>query len=82
MCHVSPQDLKLMLEEQQARVAELSSALERERQMTRQQTDGDQVCEVSVSSELQVSAVIHHHLSILTTATLSYLYRILMTKLH
>lgn len=78
MCRVSPQDLKLMLEEQRARVAEL----ERERQMTRQQTDGEQVCEVSVSSELQVSAVIHHHLSILTTATLSYLYRILMTKLH
>ncbi|KAI7798415.1 putative A-kinase anchor protein 9 [Triplophysa rosa] len=48
------EDLKLMLEEQRARVAELSSALERETQMTREQTDGEQGCEVSVSSELQV----------------------------
>ncbi|KAA0709890.1 A-kinase anchor protein 9 [Triplophysa tibetana] len=47
------EDLKLMLEEQRARVSELSSALERETQMTRDQTDGAPVCEVSVSSELQ-----------------------------
>lgn len=51
---MSLQDLKLMLEEQRARVAEL----ERERQVS-VRTDGEQAREVSVSSELQVSPVIH-----------------------
>ncbi|XP_056596754.1 A-kinase anchor protein 9 isoform X3 [Triplophysa dalaica] len=45
------EDLKLMLEEQRARVSELSSALERETQMSRDQTDGEQVCEVQLEAQ-------------------------------
>ncbi|KAL1254810.1 hypothetical protein QQF64_012871, partial [Cirrhinus molitorella] len=51
------EDLKLSLEEQRGRVEELSSSLEKERQISaelREQMDGQQVREVSVSSELQV----------------------------
>ncbi|KAI2653257.1 A-kinase anchor protein 9 [Labeo rohita] len=51
------EDLKLSLEEQRGRVAELCSSLEKERQISaelREQVDGQQAREVSVSSELQV----------------------------
>ncbi|RXN17040.1 A-kinase anchor 9-like protein [Labeo rohita] len=53
------EDLKLSLEEQRGRVAELCSSLEKERQISaelREQVDGQQAREVSVSSELQLDA--------------------------
>lgn len=54
---MSLQDLKLALEEQRGHVADLSSSLEREKQISaqlREQVDGQQAREVGVSSELQV----------------------------
>ncbi|XP_048059366.1 LOW QUALITY PROTEIN: A-kinase anchor protein 9 [Megalobrama amblycephala] len=51
------EDLKLALEEQRGRVADLSSSLEREKQISaqlREQVDGQQAREAGVSSELQV----------------------------
>ncbi|XP_051526692.1 A-kinase anchor protein 9-like isoform X2 [Myxocyprinus asiaticus] len=51
------EDLKLYLEEQRGRAVELSSSLEKERQISaqlREHADGQQEREISVSSELQV----------------------------
>ncbi|XP_067267418.1 A-kinase anchor protein 9 isoform X2 [Chanodichthys erythropterus] len=51
------EDLKLALEEQRGRVADLSSSLEREKQISaqlREQVDGQQAREAGVSSELKV----------------------------